>query len=380
MRDCLNVRAGPIVAGALVLASTLVAATSGTLYAAEGTIVVHRDQSSSGYSATAGGGGEFAALQYDGPATPSAPAGVVPPGSLFQSFCLERAAPIYFDTPLHWTMNLAASGGGLGGGGTDPISPETAYLFTQFWNHALSSYQYALGPGRQESALQLQIAIWALEEEIPPGSLYPDEQSYTWVQEAHAAVAAGGSWYAAHGANSIGDVRVLTLTDANGAALQDLLIRVVETRTGGGGHTPGFWGNKNGQKLIDAADLAALRDLNLVNANGTAFDPTTAKQVKEWLRNSTAVNMAYKLSVHLACMKLNVLNGFVDPAAVVHAPGCGDASLDPSGNYITIGNLITKANTELGLHSVTKSGSAFRAYQACLEAALDAANNNENFV
>ena len=146
---------------------------------------------------------------------------------------------------------------------------------------------------------------------------------------------------------------------------------------GGGGLTTGFWGNKKGQALIGADDLALLRSLNLVNADGSPFDPTTAAQVRTWLRDATAVNMAYMLSAQLAAMALNVHNGFVQGSALVHAPGTTSAN---AAGFATINDLMAEANAELGLHPTALLGDAWRDYQTALKDALDNANNNLTFV
>lgn len=140
----------------------------------------------------------------------------------------------------------------------------------------------------------------------------------------------------------------------------------------GGGLTLGFWSNKNGQKLFGSDDLALMDSLNLRNANGSNFDPTSYTQFRTWLLNASATNMANMLSAQLAAMELNVLNGFVSGSAVVYA--------GPSLGFMTINDLMTAANAELGLHGLTPSGSPYRAYQEALKNALDAANNNLNFV
>jgi len=152
----------------------------------------------------------------------------------------------------------------------------------------------------------------------------------------------------------------------------------------GGGMTLGFWSNKNGQALVDGADLAALGVLNLRDAAGNHWPganpaaPTYA-QYRTWLLNANAANMAYMLSAQLSAMKLNVLNGKVLGGAVVYAPGTGLNGND----FGTITQLIAAADAELGLHGNTTSGTpgdAFRAYQEALKNALDKANNNLNFV
>jgi hypothetical protein len=146
---------------------------------------------------------------------------------------------------------------------------------------------------------------------------------------------------------------------------------------GGGGLTIGFWGNKNGQALIGPDDLTMLSALNLVSENGSAFDPTTAAQVKAWLRDTRAVNMAYMLSAQLAAMALNVHNGLVQGSALVYAPGTTSAN---AAGFTTVSALMAEANAELGLHPTAVSGDAWRAYQEALKNALDNANNNLTFV
>jgi hypothetical protein len=159
---------------------------------------------------------------------------------------------------------------------------------------------------------------------------------------------------------------------------------------GGGGHTLGFWSNKNGQATMNdggslAQELALLSGLNLRNANGSNFDPGNYSQFRNWLLGASATNMAYMLSAQLSAMALNVEAGFVSGGALVHAPALlpfAPAGLNALG-FISISDLMTAANTELGLHGNTVSGGlqdAFRAYQEALKNALDAANNNQNFV
>ncbi|HEU4393921.1 MAG TPA: hypothetical protein VFS92_00025 [Planctomycetota bacterium] len=153
----------------------------------------------------------------------------------------------------------------------------------------------------------------------------------------------------------------------------------------GGGYTLGFWSNKNGQKLIGSDDLAALRDLNLVGYSGSAFDPTSAAQVKSWLLSGNAVNMSYMLSVQLCAMKLNVYNGSASGSSLVYAPGLGTSGLvdvdgDGTSDFISVADLIAAADAELATHSTAYSGDAWRGYQEALKNALDAGNNNLNFV
>jgi hypothetical protein len=145
----------------------------------------------------------------------------------------------------------------------------------------------------------------------------------------------------------------------------------------GGGMTLGFWSNKNGQALFGADDLAAMVALNLRDAKGANFDPANYTAFRTWLLKADATNMAYMLSAQLAAMKLNVLNGKVDPNSLVYAPGATGANFL---GFMTVGALIDEANAELGLHGITRANSPYRGYQEALKNALDKANNNGSFV
>jgi hypothetical protein len=153
----------------------------------------------------------------------------------------------------------------------------------------------------------------------------------------------------------------------------------------GGGHTLGYWSNKNGQATLGQIPgaLTALSALNLVDASGNPFDPGTYTPLRTWLLNATATNMAYMLSAQLAAMKLNVmadaagLPGFVDGDALVYAPGVSEAN---AAGFISINDLITAANNSLGSDGYTPAGDAYRDVQETIKNALDDANNNKNFV
>jgi hypothetical protein len=135
-----------------------------------------------------------------------------------------------------------------------------------------------------------------------------------------------------------------------------------------GGRTPGYWSNKNGlDKLMDGGSLAPeftlLSALHLRTAGGADFDPVTYPQFRTWLLGSTATNMAYKLSSHLAAMRLNVEAGYVNGTRV-YAPFGG-----------TINQLMTLADNSLASDPLTPTGHPERAYQEQLKNYLDALNN-----
>jgi hypothetical protein len=138
------------------------------------------------------------------------------------------------------------------------------------------------------------------------------------------------------------------------------------------GRTPGFWQNNNGTALIvNGGFWDELVALNLVNATGAAYDPSgSVAEWRNWLKNRNAVNMAYQLSAHLAAMQLNVLSGSVS----------GNCWAQTSSGPMNIMALITAANEALGLDPFTPVGDANRAAQELLKNALDAANNNQNWL
>ncbi|MEE9369550.1 MAG: hypothetical protein V3V05_11920 [Pontiella sp.] len=140
---------------------------------------------------------------------------------------------------------------------------------------------------------------------------------------------------------------------------------------GGGGHTPGFWQNKNGQALISSDDIALLNECCLADDDGYIGDFTNKGKFKTWIKKRRAKNMAYQLSGHLAAMKMNVSEGFVDGGALVYMSG---------GDTISIDDLIVEANDALCADGYTPKGDANRDYQGWLKDGLDAANNNINWV
>lgn len=124
-------------------------------------------------------------------------------GYSFQSFCLEKQE-WFSDKADSWVKSVStatlADPKSYGGVTRDPLSPETAWLFTQYSNHALSAYK----PGTRDSANSLQNAIWYLEDEITEGELAGDAQALLWVANAQRAVGLG-QW------SGLGNVRVINL-------------------------------------------------------------------------------------------------------------------------------------------------------------------------
>ena len=142
----------------------------------------------------------------------------------------------------------------------------------------------------------------------------------------------------------------------------------------GGAHSKGFWTNK-GNGLIDNDDISDLNLLNLVDDSGSDKIFGTNSDVKTWLKEARAKNMANMLSAQLAAMQLNVNHGYVDPTAYVYAQGVDDLT-----NFVMIQDLMDIADAELDDNPDTTSPSDDRDYQEIIKDALDDANNNTNFV
>jgi len=142
----------------------------------------------------------------------------------FQSFCLEVGEDATIDNTYQVVVNDEAILGGDRWPGEDPgldggdlLSPETAFLYTEFRAGTLAGYNY--GAGRAASALALQTAIWYLEAEDGyqnPAALSPEAQAFIAAAELE-------DW------DTIGNVRVLNLYPSltGKTCSQDMLTMVV---------------------------------------------------------------------------------------------------------------------------------------------------------
>lgn len=138
------------------------------------------------------------------------------------------------------------------------------------------------------------------------------------------------------------------------------------------GHTIGFWRNRHGIGLVEDHDLLAdLGDLNVVDASGQYFTTSSTSAYKNWLKRANATNMAYMLSAQLTAMHFNVRVGFVSAGCMID---------DPSLGQVSIASVMDDAAASLATDPYTPSGHAQRDYQEQLKNALDAANNNQNWL
>jgi hypothetical protein len=219
------------------------------------------------------------------------------------------------------------------------------------WSLTISGAQYTALAGK----------VFTVNELLPGTG----EPGHTWVQTAPAADSFGARYYSGVVVNAT----VNNLDFGNYCSFSLT-----------GGRTLGFWSNRNGQALIDPADLTELRALNLVDGNGDPFNPGDKTILRTWLLNGNAVNMAYMLSVQLSATHLSVLNNLQSVGTNVVLEGVFFNGMNLGETYgegiVNIGDLIAEANAELGLHPNTPAGSGSRSYQEVLKNILDAINNN----
>ena len=173
----------------------------------------------------------------------------------------------------------------------------------------------------------------------------------------------------------------VTVIDAHGCTAV-ASYGVTQCLGAGGGHTLGFWSNKNGQALITDSHITALNALNLRNESGSNFDLNSAlspnkTNLRNWLLSANATNMAYMLSAQLAAMKLNVLTNGVDGASLIYSPGTGIGN--PLG-FASVNDVMSAANALLESNPMILDGNRIRPRAEALKTALDKANNNLNFL
>ena len=142
--------------------------------------------------------------------------------SPFQSFCVEVYEKVDVGGEYEALLNdEAILGDGLrpdelpGPDGGDLLSPETAFLYTQFRAGTLAGYDFSSADTHKGSALSLQTAIWYLEGEGD----YADLNILSVQAKGFVALAEESGW------TTIGGVRVLNLYELTDGKIvrQDML-------------------------------------------------------------------------------------------------------------------------------------------------------------
>ena len=137
---------------------------------------------------------------------------------LFRTFCVQRTSRMDYVAD---GFIVNAISGATDAPDNDPLSPEAAYLYTQFRNGTLPNYDYSAPvagvdrPGHISSANALQAAIWKLEDEVGYGlngdfSAFNSEPSAAERLQADAWIllATNANW------TDIGQVRVMNIVFA----------------------------------------------------------------------------------------------------------------------------------------------------------------------
>lgn len=145
------------------------------------------------------------------------------PTTAFVSFCLQKDVGSWAD--IGSTLYVAGvsefaswQSPDLGGdaNGADYLSSQTAWLYTQFRNGTLPSFDQSVN-----AMDAFQWAVWQLEDE----AWIPEGHDYTAVANSFVALA---NQAVANGFTGLGDVRVLNLLNADGTDAQDQLTLVPE--------------------------------------------------------------------------------------------------------------------------------------------------------
>jgi hypothetical protein len=221
----------------------------------------------------------------------------------------------------------------------------------------------------------LDYATYSVQEVVPA----------SWLQTADRGAAVTGTVTAASGLNSAGN-------DFDNAHIG----------AKGSPQSKGYWTN-NGNSTITASDITTLNSLNLRDAKGnlvsfsTTSITTARTQVANFLSGASSTNPANQLSAQLVTLELNVLHSFVSTGSVIYdsnlaayssalnSAAVGGAGALYNGGFITVGNIIGAVKNELGLYgnpskTQTQNGILVYNFENELEAALNSANLNQNFV
>jgi hypothetical protein len=212
--------------------------------------------------------------------------------------------------------------------------------------------------------------------------------------------------------NTSPKTRSVTLTAGGCASAVDFGNVCVQAPSAG--FTLGYWGNKNGQAILQANDpvwRAAINSCSLVTSNGASYAVpagnfnTAYTSFSSFLSGAKAVNMANMLSAQLAATTLDVQYqglrdsvGLIVPACLVTStgsnvvkvlqlplvpaplgtPACAGTNCATANGYISVGALRAAAKASLAANPNTTQIGPARTYQECLKLLLDQVNNNGN--
>jgi len=128
----------------------------------------------------------------------------------FQSFCVQMGA--WVAAVPATTYGVATNDRVMDSG--VPLTPEAAYLYTQFRKGTLAGYDYTAGSGRESSARALQASLWYLQGESVDLVALLNPTGSDWRPATATEIALANQFVteaASSGWSSIGSVRVLNL-------------------------------------------------------------------------------------------------------------------------------------------------------------------------
>lgn len=96
----------------------------------------------------------------------------------FDTFCLEYNEHFTPGNTYDYTLSNNAIGGDVASG-SDPISMGTAWLYSQFASGTLAGYFGGTTAQHKANALQLQLAVWYLEDETTISAFTSAHGTYT---------------------------------------------------------------------------------------------------------------------------------------------------------------------------------------------------------
>ncbi len=150
--------------------------------------------------------------------------GIYSQNDQFRSFCLETNEFVRNNRNYYVTIDTMARQGGSGGPHPDPLSPESAYLYS-LWLDGTDGVNTIIHSDTTADALQR--AIWDLEGENLGSNTGLSGTYISWANDAVTLGGSNDSWYKLWG-NTIGNIRVMNLwkyADHTGHA-QDQFVRV----------------------------------------------------------------------------------------------------------------------------------------------------------
>jgi hypothetical protein len=145
----------------------------------------------------------------------------------------------------------------------------------------------------------------------------------------------------------------------------------------GGGEPTAFWTGRSGAAAITPLQLQAVAERNLVNGDGSAFDPSTYYELRTWMQAPSTDSIVNLLSISLATMTLNVSTTKMDQFARVHAPSVATAN---AGGFITVVDLMAEADAALAAAANGTIDDSRRDYLEAIRSPIDRANNNLDVV